>query len=346
MTAAPSQHPVAPGPDSAPDPTSIVRLSTAYWESQTLLTANRLRIFDFLADGGRSADEVAAGLQLDARNTALLLRACVGLGFLKQTSGRFENTPTSAMFLVSRSPAFMGNVIRYSDQLYTTWGKLEDALRSGKPSLPAQTYLGDDPARTRGFVLAMHERALGIARVLVNVLDLQGRKTMLDVGGGPGTYSVLLTERFPGLCSEVLELPGVALVARELVAAAGASERVVLRDGDYHSSDFGSAKDVVLMSGMFHRETEPACRSLIERAVACLNPGGLLVVSDVFTDPDGAQPTFAAMFGLNMMLTAPDGGVHADADVQRWMSDCGLHDIRMVPLPPPMPHRVVMGVKP
>lgn len=331
---------------ATPDPSSIVRLSTAYWESQTLLTANRLRVFDFLADGSRTADEVAAGLGLAPRSTALFLRACVGLGFLREEGGRFENAPVAATFLVSRSPASMGNVIKYSDQLYATWGGLEDALRSGQPALPAQSYLGDDPARTRGFVIAMHERALGIARALVGMLDLQGRHTMLDVGGGPGTYSVLLTERFPGLRSEVIELPGVAAVARELVAAAGASERVLLRDGDYHSADFGTGKDVVLMSGMFHRETAAACRGLIERAAACLNPGGLLVVSDVFTDEGGAQPAFAAMFGLNMMLTAPDGGVHADADVQRWMAECGLRDTRMQPLPPPMPHRVVTGVKP
>ena len=333
---------VRPG---GPDPSSIVRLSTAYWESQTLLTANRLRVFDCLADGGQSADAVAATLHLDPRSTTLFLRALVGLGFLKEEAGRFENTPVAAVFLVSSRPAFMGNVIKYSDQLYGAWGQLEDAVRFGKPALPAETYLGEDPARTRNFVIAMHERALGIARVLVSVLDLQGRRSMLDVGGGPGTYSVLLTERYPGLRSEVIELPGVAAVARELVAAAGASERVTLRDGDYHNADFGSGKDVVLMSGMFHRESEQACRALIQRAADCLEPGGLLVVSDVFTDEGGALPTFAAMFGLNMMLTAPDGGVHADADVQRWMADCGLGETHMVALPPPMPHRVVTGVK-
>ncbi len=62
----------------APDPTAIIRLSTAYWDSQTLLTANRIRLFDALADGPRSPAEVAAALQLDARATALLLRACAG----------------------------------------------------------------------------------------------------------------------------------------------------------------------------------------------------------------------------------------------------------------------------
>ncbi|MBX3645471.1 MAG: methyltransferase [Rubrivivax sp.] len=333
-------------PAMAPDPTPIVRLSTAFWESQVLLTANRLRVFDFLADGAKSVDEVAAGLQLAPRSTGLLLRACTGLGFLLENGQRFENAPVAATFLVSRSPAFMGNVIRYSDQLYGAWGNLEGAVRSGQPAVPAQTYLGDDPARTRAFVVAMHERALGIARALVPMLDLSGRRTLLDVGGGPGTYSVLLTERFPGLRAEVIELPGVAAVARELVSTAGASERVVLRDGDYHSADFGSGKDVVLMSGMFHRETAQACRALIARAAACLNPGGLLVVSDVFTDEGGCQPAFAALFGLNMMLTAADGGVHADADVMQWMADCGMRELRCMPLPPPMPHRVVLGVKP
>lgn len=330
---------------SVPDPSSIVRLSTAYWESQTLLTANRLRVFDALAEGARSPDDVAARLGLDARATALFLRACAGLGLLQENGGRFENSPAAATFLVSRSPAFMGNVIRYSDQLYATWGNLEGALRSGRPALPAETYLGDDPARTRSFVQAMHERALGIARALVGILDLQGRHSLLDVGGGPGTYSVLLTQRFPGLRAEVLELPGVAAVARELVTAAGAADRVVLRDGDYHTAPFGAGKDVVLMSGMFHRESEEACRALVRRAADCLVPEGLLVVSDVFTDEGGTAPAFAALFGLNMMLTAPAGGVHSDAAVKGWMAECGFGDLRVAPLPPPMPHRVVLGVK-
>jgi hypothetical protein len=330
---------------SRADPSAIVRLSTAYWDSQILLTANRLRIFDLFADGPKSAPQVAEALHLDPRATALFLRACAALGLLEERDRGFENSAAAAAFLVARSPAYMGDAIRYSDQLYGTWGSLEGALRAGRPALAPESYLGDDPARTRTFVHAMHGRALGIARALVSVLDLRGRRAMLDVGGGPGTYSVLLTERFPGLRSEVLELPGVAAVARELVAQAGASERVKFRDGSYHTSDFGSDRDVVLMSGMFHRETAQACRALIERAAHCLIPGGLLVVSDVFTDEGGIQPTFAALFGVNMMLTAQDGGVHSDAEVKRWMEGNGFRDVRVVPLPPPMPHRVVLGVK-
>ncbi len=52
-----------------PDPGPIVRLSTAYWDSQTLLTANRLRVFDVIADGAKSGESIAAALGLDPRAT-------------------------------------------------------------------------------------------------------------------------------------------------------------------------------------------------------------------------------------------------------------------------------------
>jgi hypothetical protein len=97
------------------------------------------------------------------------------------------------------------------------------------------------------------------------------------------------------------------------------------------------------MSGMFHRETEATCRKLIAKARGALDPGGMLVISDIFADAGGASPAFATLFGLNMMLTAQDGGVHADADVAAWMRDAGFTAIETKLFPPPMPHRVIVG---
>jgi cyclopropane fatty-acyl-phospholipid synthase-like methyltransferase len=327
------------------DPASIIALSTAYWGSQTLLTANRLGVFDALAAGPLRAGELATELELDERTTGLMLNACVALGLCEKSAGRFGNSRASATYLVSGSTASIANAISYSDDLYTTWGKLESALRDGTSPKSAETYLGEDEAETRHFVYGMHDRAMAIGRALPEMIDLSGRKKMLDVGGGPGTYSALLTERFPGLRSDVLELAGVARIAREILDDMGASGNVTMIDGDYHASDFGSGYDAVLMSGMFHRETEANCRRLIDKARDCMETGGMLVVSDIFADEGGASPTFAALFGLNMMLTAPDGGIHADADVASWMTDAGFIAIERQAFPPPMPHRIVTGVK-
>ncbi len=331
------------GPPPGVDPTPLVRLSTAYWDSQVFLTANRIKLFDALAAGPLSAAELATKLSLHERQAKLFFNSCAGLGLLTVKDGRYANSAVSAVFLVSGSPGYMGNAVLYSDHLYSTWGQLEKGLRQDTPVLPPQSYLGGETERTRAFVYGLHDRALGLARSLITLVDLSGRKRMLDVGGGPGTYSIMFTQRYEGLRSTVLELEGVANVAREIVAANGAADRVQLLPGDYQTSDYPGGNDVVLMSGMFHRETEATCRKLIAKARAALGPGGTLVISDIFADAGGASPAFATLFGLNMMLTAQDGGVHADSDVASWMRDAGFAAIDTKHFPPPMPHRVIVG---
>lgn len=327
------------------DPSPLMKLSTAYWDSQTLLTANRIGLFDVLADKTLDTETIAAKLKTAPRPTRLLLKACVGLGLLEEHPDGFRNSPLSSAFLVSGRPAYMGNAIRYSDNLYGAWGALETALREDRPTMAPETYLGRDPQKTRDFVYGMHDRALGIGRAMVGLMDLSGRRQMLDVGGGPGTYSALLALRYPDLHSVVMDLPDVVVIAAEIVAGMGVAARVSTLAGDYMKTPFPKDKDVVLISGVFHRESEATCRRLIARAAESLLPGGLLLISDVFTDAGGAQPVFAAMFGLNMMLSAPHGGVHADADVARWMRDAGFSTQDACHFPPPMPHRLIIGQK-
>lgn len=334
----------AAGLAHGPDPTPLLRLITGYWESQALLTANRLGLFAALADGPRTAAEVSEAIGTRPRPTRLLLNACAALGLLEADAGAYGNAPVAAAFLVPGRPGYLGNGVRYSDNLWATWGLLEAALRDDEPQLPEETYLGRDPAQTRAFVYGMHDRALGDGRALVGLIDLTGRRKMLDVGGGPGTYSSLFTGRYAGLRSVLLDLPDVVEIAKEIVADMGAADHVATLAGSYHDTPFPGGNDVVLISGVLHREDEAGARSLIARAVEALEPGGVLVVSDVMTDAGGAAPAFATLFGLNMLLTAPRGGVHADADVEAWMREAGLADTERRPFPPPMPHRVVTGL--
>jgi SAM-dependent methyltransferase len=337
-----------PLPPAAPaiDPTPVMRLSTAYWDSQTLLTANRLGLFTLLADGPLDGEAVARRLGTRPRPTGLLLKALVALGLLEQGAGGFANSALSAAYLVAGRPGYLGDAIRYSDNLYRPWAALEETLRDGVPAMAPAEYLGSDPEKTRAFVYGMHERALSVGRALVAIVDLSGRRRLLDIGGGPGTYAALFAERYPELTARVIDLPGVVAIAHEILGRFDVGGRVSEVPGDYRTAPFPSGNDVVLISGVFHRETPASCQDLIRRGSGALQPGGLLVVSDVLTDAGGASPAFAALFGLNMMLSAVDGGVHADEDVADWMADAGLTAVEILPFPPPMPHRIVIGRKP
>ena len=327
------------------NPARILALSTGYWDSQTLLTANRLGLFALLADDDRTLEQVSSALGTTLKGTRMFLNACIALELVEESEGKYKNTDLSKAFLTPGHPGYLGDAIRYSDDLYATWGKLEDALKTGIPPMASEMYTGEDLEQTRNFVYGMHNRALGIGRIMVDLVDLSGRRKMIDVGGGPGTYSSLFAQRYPELKSQVLDLPGVLKIAAEIIKSLGVSQQVTTKSLNYMQDDFPVGNDVVLISGVFHRETEETCRGFIHRAHQALEPGGMLIVSDVFTEAGGKGPLFATLFGLNMMLTAADGEVHADEDVANWMKQQGFAEINKISFPQPMPHRIVTGIK-
>lgn len=330
-----------------PNPQRIIDITNAYFDSCTLFTASDLGIFGKLAELRQAdAPTLASGLQLDRRGAELLLDACVATGLLEKQDGLYRNTLDSAAFLVPGSPGDLSKAIRYNRDVYFAWGQLAQLVRSGKPVESPDLHLGDDAERTRTFVLSMHGRAMGIGRMVVPQLELAGRKRLLDVGGGPGTYSVLITGANPGLKSIVLDLPPVVAIATELIASQGATDRVSTLPGDYRKTQFPQGVDAVNFFGMLHQESPESILDLMQRAFAALTPGGVVHVMDMMTDATHTAPKYSALFGLNMALTTDNGWVFSDRELQGWMEQAGFVDFRVKPLAPPMPHWLAIARKP
>jgi ubiquinone/menaquinone biosynthesis C-methylase UbiE len=328
------------------NPSVIFKLATAYWDSSVFLTANRLNLFSIISESEKTASELAGELGTVVHSTEMFLNTCVSLGLIEKTDGKYKNSALSETFLVKGKPSYLGDALKYSDDLYPVWGRLEDTLRSGTPALKPETILGEDPEKTRNFVMGMHNRALGVGSSLAEKADLAGRNRLLDVGGGPATYSILLARKNPDLKAKVMDLPKVVEIAQEIIKDFKMEERVQAVAGDYTKDPFPEGNDCVLNSGIFHRETEDSCRVLINKAYKSLEPGGLFIINDVFCNKEKDGPPFVMLFGINMMLTSEFGTVHSTAEVTQWLKEAGFTDISSEPLPPPMPHTLIKGVKP
>jgi predicted O-methyltransferase YrrM len=329
------------------NPARIVEMASAFYESSVLFAASDLGVFGKLAAFGEAdAEAVAEACGLAGRGARLLLDACAALGLLLKVGGRYRNSPEAAAFLVPGSPVDLSGAIRYNRDVYNAWGKLKEMVRTGKPVERPELHLGEDAERTRTFVLAMHGRALGIGQSVVPLLKLAGKKRLLDIGGGPGTYSLLIARAFPEIECTVLDLPEVVRVAEELIQKAGAKDRVKTMGGDYHETDFPCGQDAVIFFGVLHQESPEAVRRLLSKAHRAMAAGGLLYVLDMMTDASHTRPKFSALFGLNMALTTPHGWVFSDEELKGWISEAGFIDFACRPLPPPMPHWLVSARKP
>src|SRR5262249_27699039 len=134
-----------------PDPSIITELATGYWASMVLIAANRLGVFTALSNDSLSASEIAQRCEVNARMMEMLLNACVAKRLLVKEQGQYRNSATSRLFLMRGSPAFLGDALKYTEDLYPVWGQLEHAIRANQPPLPPEDYLGTDPEKTRNF---------------------------------------------------------------------------------------------------------------------------------------------------------------------------------------------------
>ncbi len=321
------------------EPSRIMRMASAFQESCLLFAASDLGVFGKLAELGRAdSEQLAHSLKLDERGVRLLLDACTAIGLLRKDSGRYENSAEAAAFLVPGRNGDLSGALRYNRDVYSAWGKLTELARTGTPVEKPELHLGDDAARTRSFVLSMHGKALAMAQPVLSMIDFTGRKQLVDVGGGPGTFSVLIAKDNPQIRCTVLELPAIAAIAKDLIARQSGSERVEMLPGDYHTTLFPGGNDVILLFGMLHQEPVGTIRDLLTRAHEALVPGGSVHVLDMMTDASHTHPPFSAMFAVNMALTKEHGWVFSDSELREWMLEAGFRDVSIRPLPPPMPH--------
>jgi len=143
--------------------------------------------------------------------------------------------------------------------------------------------LGGDPELTRQFVVGMHQRALGTAGALMDAIDLTGHRVLADIGGGPGTYSMLMLQRYPDLRARIMDLAPILEVTRTFVASSGVADRIEMVPCDAAADDLGNIFDAALVSGLLHRMTAETSRSILRKVYAGMAPGGQIAVNDLFT---------------------------------------------------------------
>jgi precorrin-6B methylase 2 len=333
-------------PNRPPDPGPIMQLATGYWGPAVMLAANKLGLFPLIAEQPRSNTAIAEKLGLDVRALNILLDACCALGLTEKVEGGYRASTLSSAYLTPGKPGYLGNAIGWSADQYEAWGRLAETVKSGQPAVPPKDHLGGDPGQTRAFVMGMYDRAMGMARGVLDFLDLEGCHSLLDVGGGSGAYSMLLAGKFKDLHATILDLPGIVEIAKDLITEQGYAERVSVTPGDAKLGNYGAEMyDAVLFSGVLHQMSPKTIVEMLEGAYRALKTAGKVIISDMMLEEDKTQPIFSALFSVQMLLTSNEGAVFSAKECEMWLGMAGFSKMQTVQLPPPLPYMVVSAVK-
>jgi SAM-dependent methyltransferase len=321
----------------------VLSLATAYEGSRVLQVAVELGVFAALARGPRSAAQVARRLGTEERATGLLGNALVALGLLRKRGSRYELAPVSRKHLVPGRPGYLGDFVQFGARRWPDWERLGECVRTGERARITD-YFQEEPDELGVLLRAMDNlaKARGDAAVVARKVTLRGRRTLLDVGAGPGSYSIELCRRYPRLTATLFDLPATLAVTREHLRGAGLEGRVRLRAGDYRRDDLGGPYDAALLFNIIHGEGEATNAALLRRIHAALAPRGLLILKDHVLDESWTSPPDGAVFALVMLLFT-GGRCYSRGEIRRWLGAAGFGLLREIRPKPPMTSSVVVA---
>lgn len=158
-------------------------------------------------------------------------------------------------------------------------------------------------------------------RMLSTHLDGSRIRSVLDLGGGPGTYSMALAETFQGISSIVVaDLPSIVESSTEARLKEYGDSRIKSMPCDFRKDDIGTGYDLVFVSNSFYM-VKTSIENILLRINKSLNDGGYLVIKHVFLDKSSA---FSTSLDFSMSLASNEQNLHSAQEFEDMLEKTGF----------------------
>jgi hypothetical protein len=313
----------------------MAQMITGYWISQMVHVAAMLGLADRLADGPKTADELALATKTHAPSLYRLLRALASLGvFSEEDGGRFRLTPLAECLRSDVPGSQRAMALMMGDEHYRCWGDLLESVRTGRTAFdrlygkPIFEYLAERPGQAQVFDAAMTAIHGRETQAMLDAYDLSDVGVLADIGGGNGTNLIGILSHYPRMRGILFDLPHVVGRVRIKPEAAGATDRCEIVGGDFFGT-ISVVADAYFLRHIIH-DWDDERAGLILKNIRSSMPerAKLLVMEHVL--PPGDEPSFGKLLDLNMLLLP--GGVERTAEeFRRLYEGAGFRLTRIVP---------------
>lgn len=307
---------------------SILNLARGYQEACILAAAAEFDLFTRLADGGQTAEELAAAVQADVRATRYVLDALTALELLEKTGQRYRVPEQLAPLVTSGGPGSVLPMLQHQAACVRRWAQLSWAMKTGRP-VEAETIRGAEADR-EAFLEAMNCVSMPLLSGLIKALQPLRFSHLLDVGGASGTWTIAFLRAAPEATATIFDLPDALPLAKRRLAAEGLANRVHLVGGDFYEDPLPQGADLAWLGAIIHQNSREQNRALLAKVYEALAPGGQVVIRDVIMDPSRTRPVMGALFAIMMLLATDAGGTYTFEEVSEDLSATGFIDATLV----------------
>lgn len=257
---------------------------------QAILECVRVKAFDVFEARTVSAAEFAEQQGFQLRQTEGLLDMLSAYGLLEKTERGYSNTRLSSEHLVTTSAQYQGRSLELHSRFNASMISDMSGFLKGRPDARRSC---DDNWALRDTLegTAAHARLGALQDTVDFAAALPGfpsMRSMCDIGGNHGEFSMSLLARNPDLRGVVADLPEVTRTANEYIAEKGFADRLRAVPCDLRKDALPEDEyDLVLTSHVLYAFMDDLA-SLFVGIRKSLAPGGWFVAQHM--DPDGGDP--------------------------------------------------------
>jgi ubiquinone/menaquinone biosynthesis C-methylase UbiE len=331
-----------------PSPILFFETATAYQRSHALKAAVDLDLFTAIGEGNGTPQQIAARCSASERGIRILCDYLSVSGLLTKSDGDYSLTRDSTIFLDRRSPAYMGNALRFlhSDFELRAFHDLTEAVRKGGTALGGHGSMDPEHPIWVEFARSMASMSVMPAEFMARLIDAGAgeRWKVLDIAAGHGRYGIAIAQQNPNAEIVAVDWRPVLAVAQENADRAGVGDRYRTIPGSAFEVDFGEGYDIVLLTNFLHHFEQATCEKLLAKIRRALKSGGRVVTLEFVPNEDRISPPMAASFALTMLSNTEAGDAYLHKELEAMFRNTGYASCDLHPVPG-MPQSVLISVR-
>jgi ubiquinone/menaquinone biosynthesis C-methylase UbiE len=307
----------------------VLNIIRAFQPACVLVAAAELDVFTSLHKKPTTAKSLADKLDCDPRATAVLLDALAALGFLTKQQNKYSVPKKLQDILVESGARNILLGVRHLGNTLRRWTQLAQVIKTGKPAKRVPSIRGA-AADLASFIGAMDNFSASIANKVISQLKPLRFEHLLDIGGGPGTWTIAFLKAVPQARATIFDLPDVIALARRHISNAGINNRVTFIGGDFENDDLPAVADFAWLSAVAHQNSRKQNRKLFNKIYSVLQKSGVLIIRDVVMDKSHTKPVTGALFAINMLVATEGGGTYTFNEFREDLSKAGFMNVTLV----------------
>lgn len=313
----------------------LSQMMYAYWVSQSIYVAAKLRIADQLVDGPASVVNLANAVQANENNLYRLLRGLASVGIFEELDNRtFQLTPMAEQLRSDVDGSQWALAVMLGQENYRAWGDLLHTVKTGELAFDHVfgstifEHLQENPDSAAVFNQAMMSSYQRDSDSLVALYDFSQDTTVMDIGGGNGTLLSAVLRRNPNLKGVLFELPHVLDRARKNFERNDVADRAQAVSGSFLDEVPGGA-DTIMMRHVIHNWGRDEAIKILQNCSAALPSNGKILILETII-PTGDDGSFAKLRDLSMMLLV-GGEERTEAEYRDILQAAGFGLERVIP---------------